>query len=118
MEWESYRKGTGYTAIGVSKDSKMGEDIMFVCSQVNKQYNLKIIFIKQKKLSYKRQTQKRRTLQRSDSTNVGLTNVGLTNVGHTNVGLVQTSDGTNVGLVPTSDKYKRRTSTNVGRVQL
>ncbi|XP_023333943.1 putative ferric-chelate reductase 1 homolog isoform X2 [Eurytemora carolleeae] len=33
MEWESYRKGTGYTAIGVSKDSKMGEDIMFVCSQ-------------------------------------------------------------------------------------
>ena len=42
MEWESYRKGTGYTAIGVSKDSKMGEDIMFVCSQVNEQYNLKI----------------------------------------------------------------------------
>ena len=42
MEWESYRKGTGYTAIGVSRDSKMGEDIMFVCSQVNQQYKLKI----------------------------------------------------------------------------
>ena len=46
---------------------------------------------------YKRRTHKRRTPQTSDSTNVGRTNVGT---------------------VQTSDQYKRRTSTNVGRVHL
>ena len=38
MEWEGYRKGTGYAAVGVSKDTKMGEDIMFVCSEVGTFY--------------------------------------------------------------------------------
>ncbi|XP_023326976.1 putative ferric-chelate reductase 1 homolog [Eurytemora carolleeae] len=33
MVWEGYRKGSGYVAVGVSEDSKMGKDIMFICSQ-------------------------------------------------------------------------------------
>lgn len=31
--WEGYRKGSGYVGIGVSTDTKMGNDIMFLCSK-------------------------------------------------------------------------------------
>ena len=42
MVWEGYRRGTGYIAVGVSEDSKMGKDIMFICSQVIFYYNIYI----------------------------------------------------------------------------
>ena len=40
--WEGYRKGPGYVAVGVSTDSKMGEDIMFLCTKVGFFYSQRI----------------------------------------------------------------------------
>ncbi len=34
MEWEGFRKGSGYVAVGISNDAKMGEDTMYICTQV------------------------------------------------------------------------------------
>jgi len=33
MVWEGFRKGSGYVAVGISEDAKMGDDTMYICSQ-------------------------------------------------------------------------------------
>ena len=35
MVWEGFRKGSGYVAVGISEDAKMGDDTMYICSQVH-----------------------------------------------------------------------------------
>ena len=40
VTWETIRQGSGYVAVGISKDAVMGDkegqgDIMFICNQVN-----------------------------------------------------------------------------------
>ena len=34
MVWEGFRQGTGFVGVGVSGDDKMGNDFLFICSQV------------------------------------------------------------------------------------